>query len=314
MSERDADALPWPAESYKRITGSAPVFDAAEGCWLHGDVGSLTGSELDAATVLLGLLHDVAPDGAERAMPPGWDSYITDAVDIEWCTSRSYKPLVPETPESHFYKRQAVDRGLIDGRIVVRVDATLVGVEVPKRHRNTRDLRLAMTLNDPVDTTTDAAGLRSSLSFEGRKYECVLPWAAIWAVATERGVSCWREDMPPEALDLLDAPIAAKTTVPPPPPYVPDPTIGPAVDSLMAFAAPVLSAKRAADIAAWEQAEGTDATPVCAYTGYRVQRATERPAAEETVALLACERKHLGVDRLAGTIVDPRALDAGGGE
>lgn len=54
-----------------------------------------------------------------------------------------------------------------------------------------------------------------------------------------------------------------------------------------------------------DEAERDDVAPVCAYSGYRVQRATEKPTAEESEAFLAAEREQPGVDRIRGTVVPP---------
>ncbi len=304
------------------------------------------------------------PEQEPRTIPAGWDQYIHDAVELEWYTSRSYGP---QYDEKAFYKRQAADRGLIDGRIEVRLDATIAGVDVPKRFRGTRELCLAMTLNDPVDTTTDEVGIRATLSFEGSKYACVLPWKAIWAISTERGAACWREDMPPDVAKAIYEAESTPAPAPPPKVYVPDPVIGPAVDQLMSVVGAAYTAHKQAQMEEWERAEAAEPRPqsvapgdLFRFTGRALQSmygvggfgmckapderwtavacecglcasgrfvaidtgrhfargnverclraVAQRGAPVDADAFLAAERAQLGVDRVAGTVVDPRCL------
>lgn len=68
-----------------------------------------------------------------------------------------------------------------DGMVMVTLDTRVEGVDVPPKFRGLPELRLNFShLFQLPDFEYDAAGVRGSLSFQGERYRCVVPWGAVF--------------------------------------------------------------------------------------------------------------------------------------
>ncbi len=90
----------------------------------------------------------------------------------------------------------------VEGRIMLCLDATYSGVEVPSRFKNDTDLKLILNskMPNPIEIGEDA--VRSELRFGGIPHYCTIPFDAIWSVFnpdTNHGMM-WPESMPHDVL------------------------------------------------------------------------------------------------------------------
>lgn len=100
-------------------------------------------------------------------------------------------------------KRERLVGALDRGMAMIHLDARRPGVRVPEHLRNESHLRLNLSYRfDPPDLALTAVGASSTLSFGGRRYHCVVPWTAIFAITSHATFESWlyAEDMPPEVL------------------------------------------------------------------------------------------------------------------
>lgn len=86
----------------------------------------------------------------------------------------------------------------LEGRVMVCLDATQKGVDVPRRFCHDAGLMLVLnrTMPQPIDLLPDAVA--SELRFGGIPHYCILPYAAIWSIFnpdTNHGM-VWPDDMP----------------------------------------------------------------------------------------------------------------------
>lgn len=96
------------------------------------------------------------------------------------------------------------------------MDARRPGVALPARFLTMPQLilELGLRMNPPTPIDTEEEGIRCTLSFAKQPFQCVLPWASIWAIIGKRdgfGYQ-WAEDIPPEIIAIPQ---------PPPPPQMP---------------------------------------------------------------------------------------------
>lgn len=68
------------------------------------------------------------------------------------------------------------------GDAMVCLDARRGDVDVPTNHKGNSSLSLILNLNfrRPLDILDD--GIYATLSFQGRPYQCVIPFEAVWAI------------------------------------------------------------------------------------------------------------------------------------
>ncbi len=68
------------------------------------------------------------------------------------------------------------------GDAMVCLDARRGDVDVPTNHKGNASLSLILNLNfrRPLDIFDD--GIYATLSFQGRPYQCVIPFEAVWAI------------------------------------------------------------------------------------------------------------------------------------
>jgi stringent starvation protein B len=106
-------------------------------------------------------------------------------------------------------KNQQPDKGEVisllletEGRIMLCLDATYTGVDVPSRFKNDTNLMLILNSNmpNPIDIGTDS--VCSELRFGGIPHFCKIPYDAIWSAFnpdTSHGMM-WPDSMPEEVL------------------------------------------------------------------------------------------------------------------
>jgi stringent starvation protein B len=101
------------------------------------------------------------------------------------------------TPE----KKEHLLSALVRGMAMVHLDARRPGVVVPAEYRTESHLRLNLSYRfQPSDLSVGEWGLRSTLSFSGRRFTVAIPWSAVFAITSHRSHEFWMfpDDMPPE--------------------------------------------------------------------------------------------------------------------
>ena len=91
----------------------------------------------------------------------------------------------------------ALERGLV----MVHLDARRPGVLVPAELRCESHLRLHLSYKFvPPDLSVGDWGIRSTLSFSGKRFTVAVPWSALFAVTSKVTHEFWMfpEDMPSE--------------------------------------------------------------------------------------------------------------------
>ncbi|MBF0401998.1 MAG: hypothetical protein HQL90_14695 [Magnetococcales bacterium] len=91
-----------------------------------------------------------------------------------------------------------------EGRVMLCLDASLKGVDVPRRFSHDPGLMLVLNsaMPQPIHILPDAVA--SELRFGGIPHYCVIPYAAIWSVFnpdTHHGM-VWPEDMPEDMQEI----------------------------------------------------------------------------------------------------------------
>lgn len=91
----------------------------------------------------------------------------------------------------------ALERGLV----MVHLDARRAGVLVPPELRCESHLRLHLSYRFvPPDLSVGDWGVRSTLSFSGKRFTVAVPWSALFAITSKVTHEFWMfpEDMPTE--------------------------------------------------------------------------------------------------------------------
>ncbi|MBF0614685.1 MAG: hypothetical protein G8237_05295 [Magnetococcales bacterium] len=87
-----------------------------------------------------------------------------------------------------------------EGRVMLCLDATVRGVEVPRRFGKDNGLRLILNRNMPQPIEIGVTAIESELRFGGIPHYCVIPYEALWGVFnpdTRHGMF-WGDSMPEE--------------------------------------------------------------------------------------------------------------------
>ena len=81
---------------------------------------------------------------------------------------------------------------------MVCLDARLSEVDVPASHKNNSSLNLIFNLNFKRPFEIKEEGIFASLVFNGRPYECALPFDAVWAIydPNMKNGQVWEESIP----------------------------------------------------------------------------------------------------------------------
>ncbi|MBF0421716.1 MAG: hypothetical protein HQL73_01850 [Magnetococcales bacterium] len=96
-------------------------------------------------------------------------------------------------------KAQVVRRLLQhEGRVMLCLDATCQGVEVPRRFSSDPGLMLVINVNMPQPIEIGPAAIESELRFGGMPHYCIIPYHALWSAFNPdsgHGV-LWQESIP----------------------------------------------------------------------------------------------------------------------
>ena len=138
----------------------------------------------------------------------------------------------PKAPEKKDRLLQALEKGMA----MIHLDARRPGVLVPDSLRQECHLRLNLSYRfDPPDLSVGDWGVRSTLSFSGRRFKISVPWSALFAITSHVTREFWMypDDMPPEVLqqsaEPASAPGSSVATAPADPPAAaPTPVPAPA--------------------------------------------------------------------------------------
>ena len=112
-------------------------------------------------------------------------------------------------------KKERLLAALEKGMAMVHLDARRPGVLVPENLREEVHLRLNLSYRfDPPDLSVGDWGVKSTLSFGGRRFRVSVPWSALFAITSHVTREFWMypDDMPAEVLQQ------ASEAAPPPPP------------------------------------------------------------------------------------------------
>ncbi|MBF0132934.1 MAG: hypothetical protein HQL75_10165 [Magnetococcales bacterium] len=97
-------------------------------------------------------------------------------------------------------KAQVVQRLLKhEGRVMLCLDATCQGVEVPRRFASDPGLMLVINVNMPQTIEIGPVAIESELRFGGIPHYCIIPYNALWSAFNPdsgHGV-LWQEFIPP---------------------------------------------------------------------------------------------------------------------
>jgi stringent starvation protein B len=100
-------------------------------------------------------------------------------------------------------KRDAFEKMLDLGKVMLHLDARRFGVDVPDDHRDQHHLRLDFSYRFRLDVfQVNERGVTASLSFKGRNYLCKIPWTAVFGMYghVNGQFLLWPEDAPAELL------------------------------------------------------------------------------------------------------------------
>ncbi|MBT9560109.1 MAG: hypothetical protein IV100_29040 [Myxococcales bacterium] len=100
-------------------------------------------------------------------------------------------------------KRDAFERMLDLGKVMLHLDGRRFGVDVPDDHRDQHHLRLDFSYRFRLDVfQVNERGVTASLSFKGRNYLCKIPWTAVFGMYghVNGQFLLWPEDAPAELL------------------------------------------------------------------------------------------------------------------
>ena len=109
----------------------------------------------------------------------------------------------------------ALERGLV----MVHLDARRAGVLVPPDLRCESHLRLHLSYRFvPPDLSVGEWGIRSTLSFSGKRFTVAIPWSALFGITSKVTHEWWMfpEDMPTELTQIPPPTLRASAAVPPP--------------------------------------------------------------------------------------------------
>src|SRR5215468_7053901 len=90
------------------------------------------------------------------------------------------------------------------GMAMIHLDARRPGVVVPDTLRSEAHLRLNISYRfEPPDLSVGDWGIRSTLSFSGKRFTVAVPWPALFAITSHGTKEFWMfpDDMPRELLE-----------------------------------------------------------------------------------------------------------------
>ena len=102
-------------------------------------------------------------------------------------------------------KKDRLLAALERGMVMVHLDARRAGVLVPQELRSESHLRLHLSYKFvPPDLSVGDWGIRSTLSFSGKRFTVAVPWSALFAITSKVTQEFWMfpEDMPTEQTQI----------------------------------------------------------------------------------------------------------------
>src|SRR5215471_17945360 len=106
-------------------------------------------------------------------------------------------------------KKDRLLSALERGMAMIHLDARRPGVVVPEVLRSELHLRLNLSYRfDPPDLTVGDWGIRSTLSFSGKRFTVAVPWSALFAITSHVTKEFWMfpDDTPRELLEQASQP------------------------------------------------------------------------------------------------------------
>jgi stringent starvation protein B len=106
-----------------------------------------------------------------------------------------------------------------EGRIMLCLDATYSGVDVPSRFKNDINLMLILNSKMPNPIHIGKSDVQSELRFGGVPHFCLIPYDAIWGAFnpdSNHGMM-WQESMPDDVLKQQGLTPLSDLTLPTPP-------------------------------------------------------------------------------------------------
>jgi stringent starvation protein B len=117
-------------------------------------------------------------------------------------------------------KKETLLAYLARGIAMVHLDARRSGVIVPPQYAGDAHLRLNLSYRYAIpDLEVSDARVQATLSFGGKPFRCVLPWASIFGI-TSNGTGdgqVWPEDLPVEVMHSMANRFAGQKKQPPEP-------------------------------------------------------------------------------------------------
>lgn len=110
-----------------------------------------------------------------------------------------------ETPD----KKDRLLQSLEQGMTMIHVDARRPGVVVPDHLKNEPHLLLNLSYRfAPPDLAVGEWGIRSTLTFGGKRFTVAVPWSALYAISSQTTKEFWMypDDMPKELLESMPPP------------------------------------------------------------------------------------------------------------
>src|SRR2546430_10232540 len=92
---------------------------------------------------------------------------------------------------------------------MLHLDARRPGVIVPPQYAQDPQLRLNLSYRFQIhDLEIDDARVQATLSFGGRPFQCIVPWAAIFGITSQAAGDgqVWPGDLPGRVVESADGP------------------------------------------------------------------------------------------------------------
>lgn len=100
-------------------------------------------------------------------------------------------------------QRTTIERLLDDEQVLVHVNPSAAGVELPPHLRDSRTVTLRLSRYFKGELFTDELKVIAELLFGSSYFSCVIPWKAIWGASSIRDEEfLWAEAAPPDILEL----------------------------------------------------------------------------------------------------------------
>lgn len=99
-------------------------------------------------------------------------------------------------------KKSILEEFLLEDHVMVFIDSSKEGVDLPEQLKNNPSLSLKLSYNFQGELSLDLEAIESYLRFTTGYYRCIIPWDAVWGVRSESGrEQIFGEDIPKEILN-----------------------------------------------------------------------------------------------------------------